>query len=636
MAKIRADDIAVVREQVQIDDVVRDTVELRPAGGGSLKGLCPFHDERSPSFQVSPAKGLWYCFGCGEGGDTIDFVRRVDGVSFAEAVEKLAVRCGVELHYEEGDSSVRREQGRRTRLVAATAAAADFFREQFDRPDAAAGREFLAQRELDGELAARFGVGFAPRGWDGLTAHLRSRGFTDDELLAAGLAVAGNRGPYDRFRGRLVWPIRDSAGDVVGFGARHLLEEDKGPKYLNTPDTPLYHKSQVLFGIDLARRAIAKDRRVVIVEGYTDVMACHAAGVTTAVATCGTAFGEGHVRVLRRLMFDADALHGQIIFTFDADAAGRRAALRALDSDQEFVAQTFVAVGPDGLDPCEVRLERGDAAVQDLVDSRIPLVEFAMRARLAEFDLDTSEGRVAALRSTGGLVNSIRDVALRDEYAGRLAGWLGVDRAAVLAAGRNGARGGSPAGRGTQGGDRAPSRRQQVQPPAGQSRPDVGELPPPRLEAQALHAIVQRPDAVWEWVVATEDTAFTDSRCLAVFRALAEAGDPRSSAGEAADERRWLDRALAAAADDGVRALIRRWAVLPLPVLAGKDTAPYAEGIVARLHAADLDRRIAPLKARLARAEGLGTDTDLAELMAEVMRLEGYRRELLAMAVGDL
>ncbi|NQU36977.1 MAG: DNA primase, partial [Actinobacteria bacterium] len=426
--RIKDTDIVLVRERTRIDEVIRDVVALKPAGGGSLKGLCPFHDERSPSFHVTPAKGYFHCFGCQEGGDAIDFVRKIDHLSFAEAVEKLAARTGTTLRYEEGGSAQPdRLKGVRTRLVEAHKAAAEFYSEQLLTPDAQIGRTFLTEREFDSAAAQHFGVGFAPIGWDGLTKHLRAKGFTDQELTTGGLAVAGKRGPYDRFRGRLVWPIRDLSGDVVGFGARRLREDDEGPKYLNTPETPLYKKSQVLYGVDLARKEISRRQQAVIVEGYTDVMAAHLAGVETAVATCGTAFGVDHIKVLRRLLMDQDEFRGQVIFTFDGDAAGKKAALKAFNEDQRFVTQTFVAIDPNGMDPCDIRLKDGDEAVRDLIAKRIPMFEFAIRATLADYNLETAEGRVASLRAAAPMLATIRDHALRPEYSRLLAGWLGME-----------------------------------------------------------------------------------------------------------------------------------------------------------------------------------------------------------------
>ena len=374
--RIRAADIALVRERSKIDEIVGEHLQLKRAGGGSLKGLCPFHDEKSPSFQVTPSRNLFHCFGCGVGGDVISFIQQIDHLSFSEAVELLAGRANVELRYEDDGGRPtagpdRAHVGQRARLVAANTAAAAFYIEQLGTPDAAPARQFLAERGFDRQTAVDFGCGFAPAGWDALTRHLRAQGFSQAELITAGLAKESSRGSLiDRFHRRLLWPIRDITGDVIGFGARRLREDDQGPKYLNTPETTLYKKSQVLYGVDLAKNDIATRYKAVVVEGYTDVMACHLAGETTAVATCGTAFGVEHIQILRRLLMDQDEFRGRVVFTFDGDEAGRKAALKAFADDQRFVTQTFVAVQPDGLDPCELRQQRGDLAVRDLIASR--------------------------------------------------------------------------------------------------------------------------------------------------------------------------------------------------------------------------------------------------------------------------
>ena len=424
--RIRDEDLALVRERSPIEEVVGEYLQLRGAGGGSLKGLCPFHDEKTPSFNVTPARGLWYCFSCTEGGDVIKFVQKIDSLSFTEAIERLAARAGIELRYEQGGHVPGREQSQRRRLIEAHKAAAAFYADKLLGPDAAPGRDFLSGRGFAIEDAQRFGAGYAPAEWDALTRHLRGRGFTDKELLTGGLGSQGRRGVIDRFRGRLIWPIRDLGGDVIAFGARKLRAEDDGPKYLNTPETELFKKSRVLYGADLAKRDIAQRRQAVIVEGYTDVMACHLSGVTTAVATSGTAFGEGHITILRRLLMDDSQFRGEVIFTFDGDAAGRKAALKAFGLEEKFVTQTFVAVQADGLDPCDLRLAQGEAAVRDLVASRVPVFEFAIRSELSQHDLESNEGRLAALDAAAPIVSKIKDRGLRDRYAISLDRWLGM------------------------------------------------------------------------------------------------------------------------------------------------------------------------------------------------------------------
>ncbi|MGH2602562.1 MAG: DNA primase, partial [Dehalococcoidia bacterium] len=370
------------------------------------------------------------CHGCGTGGDAISFVMQVEHFTFAESVERLAAKVGVTLRYEEGGGGPAQERkpGLRQRLYAAHADALEFYADQLTRPDARIARDFLAQRGFDKAAAETYRCGYASESWDALTKHLRAKGYTAEELVTGGLSKQARSGSLiDRFRRRLMWPIKELSGEVIGFGARKLFEDDDGPKYLNTPETPIYKKSTVLYGIDRAKREIAKQGRAVVVEGYTDVMACHLAGVPTAVASCGTSFGAEHIGVLRRLLMDADEFTGEIIYTFDGDAAGQQAALRAFAEDQRFVAQTYIAVSPDNMDPCDLRLAKGDAAVRDLVARREPMIAFALRSTLTRYDLDTAEGRVAALRASAPLVAQIKDRALRPEYARKLAGDLGME-----------------------------------------------------------------------------------------------------------------------------------------------------------------------------------------------------------------
>ncbi|MBB2974497.1 DNA primase [Microbacterium endophyticum] len=440
--RIAQADIEEVKSRVNIADVIGERVALKSAGVGSLKGLCPFHDERSPSFHVRPQVGFYHCFGCGESGDVYTFLRQMDHVSFTEAVEILAGRVGYSLHYEEGGAAP--ETSGRSRLYAANAAAAEYFRAQLSSGEAAIGRKFLGERGFDAGAAAHFGVGYAPKGWSHLLDALTAKGFTKEELTTAGLVSQGQRGIYDRFRGRLVWPIRDLTGQVLGFGARRLHDDDNGPKYLNTPETPIYKKAQVLYGLDLAKRDISRSHSVVVVEGYTDVMACHLAGITTAIATCGTAFGTDHITVLRRVMGD-DNSSGEVVFTFDPDEAGQKAALRAFGDEKRFAAQTYVAIAPEGLDPCDLRLKRGDGAVRSLMDAKAPMFEFAIDRRLEGFDLATVEGRAGALGAAAPIVADIRDPSLRPGYVRVLARRIGLELGEVRAAVERAARRGSDA-----------------------------------------------------------------------------------------------------------------------------------------------------------------------------------------------
>lgn len=423
---IRKEDIDEVRARTDIREIIEGYVSLKSAGIGTFKGLCPFHDERTPSFNVRPQVGSYHCFGCGESGDVYSFVMAMEHTSFVETVERLAARIGYTLHYEGGKPGDRYEAGMRRRLLDAHKIAAEFFERNLYSPDAQEAQRFLGARGFDPAATRKFGVGYAPRGWDHLLKHLRSQGFTDEELKATGMFSEGNRGLYDRFRGRIIWPIRTIAGETIGFGARRLFDDDQGPKYLNTPETQLYKKSQVLYGIDLAKRDMTKNKQVVIVEGYTDVMAAHLAGITTAVATCGTAFGPGHIKMVRRMITD-DGSGGEIIFTFDGDAAGQKAAMAAFQEDQRFVAQTFVAVAENGMDPCDLRLHKGDAAVRSLIASRRPLFEFAIDSTLAKYDLATLEGRVLAMRAIAPIIAGIKDRDLRPAYMRKVSGQLGLE-----------------------------------------------------------------------------------------------------------------------------------------------------------------------------------------------------------------
>jgi DNA primase len=623
---IRDDDIAQIRDRVRIDEVVREYVSLRNAGGGAQKGLCPFHDEKTPSFHVTPARGRWYCFGCNQGGDVINFLQQIDHLTFTEAVERLADRAGITLRYDETSrgAAPARSREQRTRLIQAHHVAAGFYAEQLaTNSEAAPGRRFLEERGFDREAAARFGVGYAPRDGESLIRLLRGRGFSDTEAITSGLVSQGRATPYDRFRGRLVWPIRDLFGDVVGFGARRLFDDDRiEAKYLNTPETPLYKKSNVLYGVDLAKRDIGKLRQAVVVEGYTDVMACHLAGVTTAVATCGTAFGEGHARILRRLMMDENEFRGEVIFTFDGDEAGQKAALRAFEGDQQFVSQTFVAVEPNGLDPCELRQRKGDAAVRELVAGRQRLFEFAIRSILRGYDLDAAEGRVQALDRAVPLVARIRDAALRDEYARRLAGWVGMsEELAIVRRVR-----GVVSRTGTAGTRMYPAAQA-----ASQGAVDVVDPMTRNVERESLRAAVQHPELAGSTFDELPDEAFVLPVHRTLRGAIAKAGGCASADGGAA----WVQAVSDACPDDYHRGLVTRLAVEPLTAPEGQ-LPRYVSSVVLRAHELWLARQLAVVKSKLQRTDPAEHPDDYQLLFGELMGLERRRRELHDRAFGEV
>jgi DNA primase len=632
--RIREEDIAEVREKARIDDVVSSYVTLRPAGGGSYKGLCPFHDEKSPSFHVTPARQFWHCFGCGEGGDVFTFLTKIDGLSFVEAVERLAEKYGVQLRREEGDIRQERPRGpQRSRLVEAHRVAQDFYAGQLAGPDALTARRFLGERGFDQSAAERFGIGFAPRDGEALLGHLRQKGFRDEESVAAGL-VAQGRSAYDRFRGRLLWPIRDATGDTIGFGARRIFDDDKvEAKYLNTSETPIYKKSQVLYGIDLARRDIARSSQAVVVEGYTDVMACHLSGVPTAVATCGTSFGDEHARVLRRFLHDHEEFRGEVIFTFDGDAAGQKAALRAFGGDQNFVSQTYVAVEPSGLDPCDLRIQQGDAAVRELVARRVPLYRFVLGNVVGRYDLDRADGRVDALREASRLVSSIRDRSKVDAFTRELAGMVGVDmeeaRTEVrrsVARGRTDQRPQRPADRPA---DRQAEGAGEEQPAA---RPPLPDLRDPRfgIERETLKLVIQHPAEVGRASAEVGSNDFTHPTYRAVWDGITAAGGPSVGAHQAS----WAGTLRDAATDPAVSSAISALAVEPL-LTAKEPDASFVAAHVNRLRELTAMRRIAELKSRLQRTNPVEHPTDYNRMFGELVALEQHRRTLRELAMGE-
>ncbi|MFD9959663.1 DNA primase [Amycolatopsis sp. NPDC058986] len=634
--RIRESDIAEVRERNRIDEVVGEYVALRRAGGGSLKGLCPFHNEKTPSFNVRPTHGTFHCFGCGEGGDVIKFIQKIDLISFVEAVERLADRVGIRLNYEGGGGSVQRDRGTRSRLIEAHRLAQEFYAEQLLTDEARAARDFLSERGFDQNAARTFGCGYAPGGWDKLTKFLLTRGFEVKELLASGLSKEGQRGPMDRFHRRLVWPIRDVGNDVVGFGARRLFDDDRiEAKYLNTSETQIYKKSQVMFGLDLAKREIAKRHQVVVVEGYTDVMAMHAAGVPTAVASSGTAFGEDHMKVLRRLMMDDDAFRGEVIFTFDGDEAGQKAALKAFEGDQTFAGQTYIAVAPDGMDPCELRLAKGDAAVKDLVARRTPLFEFAIKSMLKQFDLDSVDGQVAALQKTVPMVASIKDRARRDGYASKLAWWVGWQDVAQVV---NRVRGSAGAAD-KRGGVAAPARRQsqrQQQEAAASAAAEAQDLPRPAPDdprfigqREALKAALQQPAIAGPEFDSLPEEAFTHPVYVALHLALLKAGGAASGLTGPA----LLDAAAPHCPQGTVRRVLSELSVEPLRAK-GEVDSRYISGVLAGVQENLVGRQIGEIKSKLQRLSPVEAPDDYRALFGDLVALEQYRKALREQASG--
>jgi DNA primase len=629
--RIRDEDIAEVREKARIDEVVSDYVTLRNAGGGSQKGLCPFHDEKSPSFHVTPARQFFHCFGCGEGGDVFTFLMKIDGLGFSEAVERLADKYGVQLRREDGPGQPQQSRGpQRGRLIEANKQAQAYYADALATPDALVARQFLGERGFDKDAADTFGIGFAPRDGESLLRHLRQKGFSEEEVVAAGLIGQGARGPYDRFRGRLLWPIRDASGDVLGFGARRIFDDDRiEAKYLNTPETTLYKKSHVLYGIDLARREIARASQAVVVEGYTDVMACHLSGVGTAVATCGTAFGDDHARVLRRFLHDHEEFRGEVIFTFDGDAAGQKAALRAFGGDQNFVSQTYVAIEPDGLDPCDLRIQKGDAAVRELVARRVPLYRFVLANVLSRYDLDRADGRVDALREAARLVSSVRDRSKVDAFSRELASSIGIEVDEARAEVRRAvARGPRP----------APNQRGQrpvdepAQQPARHQGPPVPDLRDPRfaLERETLKLVLHAPAVIGRFARDLDEGDFTHPTYRAVWETIAKAGGAEAGV----DDPGWAPRLRDNAMDPAVSSALSALSVEPLLSSKEPDTA-YVHAHVFRLQELTALRRITDLKSKLQRTNPVEHATEYNRMFGELVALEQHRRKMHDLAMGS-
>ena len=624
-----------IRDANRIDQVVGQYVTLRNAGGDNLKGLCPFHDEKTASFQVSPSRGTYHCFGCGQGGDVFSFIAEIEHLDFVEAVQRLADRVGITLTMVEGGTSTAVERGSRSRLLAANKAAAAFYAQQLGTDGAAPARKFLADRGFDDEAAAKFGCGYAPAGWDQLFTALSGQGFSVEELDRAGLVSKGQRGPIDRFHRRLLWAIHDAAGDVVGFGARRLYDDDRlEAKYINTSETMLYKKSQMLYGLDLAKKDIARARQVVVVEGYTDVMAMHLAGITTAVASCGTAFGDEHISVLRRYLLDNDIIRGEVVYTFDGDSAGQKAALKAYDSDQRFAANTFVAVAPDGMDPCELRQARGDAAVRDLVGGRQPLFAFAIRSTLAGFDLNTAEGRVAAAAAAIPMVSRIKQPELRDEYAMQLSGWLGADHQVIGGRVRQHAAAAAKA-------DAAAQRRshhtgpavRDAEPPGGERRLARPNPKDPRTaaEREALKLVLQQPVLLAGAYTHVAASAYTEPVYLVLHQAVMAAGGPRQAGAVGATA--WVSSIAEHLPTGGVRSMVTELAVEPLHTKSD-NLIGYAGSILAALGERAAKVQEDALRSDLQRAESTGNAGRAAELSADLAEVARYRRALSDRAKG--
>ena len=525
---------------------------------------------------------------------------------------------------------MQRDRGSRSRLTAANAEAQAFYAAALESPEAQPARSYLTERNFDGDTARHFGCGFAPSGWDTLTKHLLRKGFEFKELEAAGLSREGRRGPMDRFHRRLLWPIRSSAGEVIGFGARRLFDDDPmEAKYVNTPETLLYKKSHVLFGIDLAKRDIAKGHQAVVVEGYTDVMAMHLSGVTTAVASCGTAFGDEHLSMLRRLMMDDNFFRGELIYVFDGDEAGRAAALKAFSGEQQLAGQSFVAVAADGMDPCDLRLASGDGALRDLVARRTPLFEFAIRTTLNDIDLDNAEGRVSALRRCVPIVAQIKDPTLRDEYARQLAGWVGwPDVAQVISRVREEAKHPTAQGR------NKPRRANGVRLMPARNPPCPVPTPKTRRCGPSVRRSSRRCSIPrWPGRCSTRSPS-SPSPTPGTPRSAPRSKRPAApTTGVGGAE--WLDSVRQKALSPAAAGLVNELGVEAIRIEDDEKLPRYIAGVLARLQEVWIGRQIADVKSKLQRMSPVEQGDEYHALFGDLVAMEAYRRSLLEQASGD-
>lgn len=604
MPRVRQGDIEQLKDRADIVEVIGSYIALKPASSGSFKGLCPFHGEKTPSFNVRSNPGFYHCFGCGVGGDVYKFIQEIENISFSEAVEKLAQKVGFQLTYEEAGAA--EEKSNRARLLQANKDAAEFYQAQLSSHEGAAARDFLISRGFDAASASRFGIGYAPKGWQGLTDHLKSKGYSLDELVQVGLVMSSDRGGYDRFRGRVLWPIRDSNSQILGFGARKLYEDDEGPKYLNTPETPVYHKASVLYGLDLARKEIATKRQVVVVEGYTDVMACHLAGEVTAVATCGTAFGEEHIRIINRLLGQSTE-PAQVIFTFDPDAAGQKAALRVYGDSDKFNALTFVATGPEGLDPADLRQQRGDGAISEMLKQKKPLFEFVIRHRIAQFSLQDLDSRVAAARAAAPVVAQISDPALRSGYTRQLAEWVSLEVTEVSA---------------LISGSRSQELQERVAPMRTSDPVNRQERQLNRLERETLQVLIQRPKSF-----TTEQLRRIYAADLIgiEFRPILAAALQASES----DRESGFANFVIAQTESDLHSIVRELALAELPVKSEDDLERYCAGIVSAAMLQALNREKTDLLAALKRIDPVSGEAEVMAVQRQLVELENERRKLM-------
>lgn len=577
--RIVPEDLQALRDRADIVEVVGGYLKLRRTGR-IFKGLCCFHQEKTPSFTVDPAKGLYYCHGCSRGGDVFRFVQEADGLTFSESAQRLADRFGVNLRFD-GPAE---PPGQRTGLLLANKLAAGYFAGLLtDAPEAEGARRYLQGRGFTAQDAAHWGLGFAPRGRDTLYRHLLQRGLNSQQVVDAGLVLVTEEGAHrDRFRGRIIFPVSSLTGDVVGFGARAMGDDQ--PKYLNSPETPLYQKSRILFGLDRAKAEIVRRGFAMVTEGYTDVMALHQVGFANAVATCGTALGEEHFALLKRFC-------ERVVLAFDADAAGAVASERGFGIHAKVGLEVLVTPLPAGKDPADVALEGGREAVEPLVERATPLMRFVLEKEISRHNLDSAEGKARAVRAAVGLLSWEPHQVARGEHALWVANRVGVGQYQVETVLRESAQSGGSAQSG-------PSR------PAGPKR-SPGHV---KVEREALSILLDSPERLRQAMGFLKNEHFTQPDHRVLFGALAELA-ARPVAGTVMDE----------LPDDESRSFAAELALAP-PITADP------EEVFLRLEEFRIVRQIEQLKAKLDQFDPEGDADSYDATFRELMRLDVERR----------
>ncbi len=597
MAKIKEDDIDLLRERADMVEVISSYSHLKKAGGHTYKGLCPFHSEKTPSFTVDTSKDLFYCFGCSEGGNVYHFVQKIENLPFPEAVEWLARRFNYDLRYEDQSAGQARAYGVKRRLIDATEAAAAFFHKiLMESTEAEAARAYLDRRGFGPEVAKRWLLGYAP-GRDAVVRHLLDKGFTQEEIVQADLGRISDRDGklFDNFRQRIIFPTWNLQGDVVAFGARALA--DQQPKYLNTGETPLFSKSRIMYGLDRAKSSIARTQAVVV-EGYTDVISLHEAGVTQAVATNGTALGETHFELLKKFSSRA-------VLMFDSDNAGRSATERGFGLHHRIGLEVLVAPLPPGRDPADVVATEGAEGIAKVIDAGQPLLEFKLEQTLAKLRMDTPEARSQAVRQAVQVLGWHPDPIARHEYAFMVAKRIGVEPEAVQRA--------------------LTERRSYPTASAGGTSGDLQRRLPGhvKVEREALQLLLARTRGIQRWLGDIEESDFTSPARRELLReSLAAARAGGSLAAEAAE--RLSDDAVALYSELSVRAARQ----------ADSERYNEVDEIFVRLKVFALEREIKRRRETLQDVNPLEEADRHDALFTELVGLEAKRRDLLRTLEG--